>query len=205
MGVRSRQLARPRRRRSAAAGFTLLEIVIAIGIFFMMVTLSMWTMTDSVDQSLASERARQLRMLAEMKLGEIAVFERHFDQNLGPEWFDDLPDPLRKDFEGWQWQLDVDDVTTFGEEKENAPALFASAHAKDASATGAGSADPSSNPASKTKGESQVLRQLVLKVWAPGEDGAEGDSIEIVTYLPQVEAKAASGTSTTGTPSGGGK
>ena len=164
-------------------------------IFFLIITFAYWSMIDAVDQSISSERQRQLVMLAQRKLGEIAIFERHFDENLGPEGFDDLPDEMRDDFEGWEWQLDVTDVTTFGPPKDNAPGLFETTDTKGAQ-TGTDTADTSAQSAKK--GEAQVIRQLTLKVWAPGDDGGEGDSIEIVTYLPQIAAKTAAGSKPAG-------
>ena len=62
--------------------------------------------------------------------------------------------------------------------------------------TGTDTADTSAQSAKK--GEAQVIRQLTLKVWAPGDDGGEGDTIEIVTYLPQIAAKTAAGSKPAG-------
>lgn len=177
------------RRGSRRAGFTLIEITAAMVIYFLIVTLAVWSMSDADDQSLDAERARQLRMLADLKLGEIAIFERHFDEPLGPEGFHDLPEDLREEFADWEWQTEVGDRTIFGPVKdEHAPSLYESEASTDASQT----PTETSSSAAKGKGESQLLREIVLKVTAPADDG-EGDAIEIVTYLPQVPAKASGG------------
>lgn len=190
----------PRLRRTAPAlaraGFTLIEVTAAIMIFFLMVTFAFWAMSDAVDQSISSERARQLRMLAERKLGEIAVFERHFDDNLGPDPFDDLPEGMREDFDGWEWQIDVKDYTAFGQPSDDAPALFDQASSTDAAAAGTDTADTSA--AAAKKGDRQVTRVLKLTIRAPAEDGEDGDTIEVVTYLPQVVQKAVAGSKSTG-------
>lgn len=180
-------------------GFTVLEIVVAMLIFFLIITFAFWTMSQSVDQSLSAERARELRLLAGRKLAEIAVFEKHYDENLDGD-FSDLPDDLRERYEGWTWKLDVTDRTIFGTQKdEHAEPLFESATdtATTAKTTGAGSSTAGEESAGAKKGETQVLRELVLTVTSPGDDGGAGDSIELVTYLPQVVAKqttAAKGT-----------
>lgn len=179
----------PARSRS---GFTLIELTAAILLFFIIVTFAYWAMGSSVDQSIRAETGRELRMLAERKLGEVAVFERFYDEQLGPEEFDDLPEEMRERYKDWTWQTDVRDVTVVGDQKdENAPPLYGEAsdsatETKDESSSGTG------GTAAK-KGETQLLREIVLKVTAPGGDGGDGDSIEIVTYLPQVPAKAAAG------------
>ena len=180
------------RRGRLARGFTLLEITVAMLIFFLSVSFAFVTMSDSVDQSLGAERARELRMLAERKLGEIALFEGYYD-NPPPEGdFSDLPDEIRDRYEKWTWKLEVRDVTVFGTQKDElAPYLFeAPADAKDTTKDAGSTADA----ASAKKGETQVLRELVLTIVAPAEEGT-GESVEVVTYLPQVAAKAAAAAS----------
>lgn len=186
-----------RRRR---AGFTLLEILVSIMIFLGMVSMALWMMASAEDQALASERARQLRMLAEYKLGEISIFERRFDQNDEGD-FSDLPEDMRELYREWRWRLDVRDVTAFeGKTVDpNAPLLFpdassssTSTDAGSGSGSGSGGTSGTSGTEGTGKGESQILRELVLTVTAPSDTGeGEGDSIEIVTFLPQVATKAA--------------
>lgn len=179
---------RRQRRRPASSGFTLLEITVAMLIFFLIVSFAFVTMSDSVDQSLGAERARELRMLAERKLGEIAVFEGFHDTETPEGDFSDLPEEIRQRYEKWTWKLEVRDVTVFGTQKDEAAAYLFEAPA-DAKATTdpAGSA---TDAASAKKGETQVLRELVLTISGPAEEGS-GETLEVVTYLPQVAAKAA--------------
>jgi type II secretory pathway pseudopilin PulG len=170
-------------------GFTLLEIVVAILIFFVIITFAAWVTSQSVDQALAAERARELRLLAGRKLAELAVFEKHYDEVLDGD-FNDLPDGMREKFEGWTWKLDVTDRTVFGTQKdEHAEPLFDSATDTSLTSKTGSSSTAGEETAGASKGETQVLRELVLTVTAPGEDGGPGDSVEIVTYLPQVVAK----------------
>lgn len=186
----------PSGARRASGGFTLLEITVAMLIFFLIVTFAFWSMSDAVDQALAAEQARRLRMLADRKLGEVAVFEQEFDPAGGADEgdFDDLPDELRDLYEGWTWEIEVRDVTVFGLQKDqNAPYLFPDSvpSTEETAAGGTGTSSGTSSGSSK-KGETQLLRELRLRVAAPAsEDGGEGDAIEVVTYLPPVAAKAA--------------
>lgn len=179
----------PRRRfrpANGAAGFTLLEITAAMLIFFLVVMFSLWMMSDATDQSLGAWNARSLRMLAERRLGEIAVFEKHYDEPDGGG-FDDLPEELREEYAEWEWETEIRDVTVFGTQKdENAPYLFGDPgdDEKESSGTGAGDAGATK------KGDTQVLREIVLRIRAPGAEG-ETELIEVVTYLPQVAQKAA--------------
>ena len=56
---------------------------------------------------------------------------------------------------------------------------------------------PSGQPAAK-KGETQTVRELTLRVSASPDQG--GDSVELITFMPLVNHKAAPAT-----PAGGGK
>jgi len=193
-------------RRRSSAGFTLIEITAATLLFFIVVTFALQATTDSVDQSLSAERARRLSMMAGLKLGEIEVFERYHDYPpSAPTDFDNLPEDLAAEYEGWQWESLIEDFTFFGRQKDpNAPYFFeedASDAEEDTSASG-GSTGPGSG-AQNSKGDTQILRRVVLKVTTPSEDG-DGDSIEIVTFLPQVARQTSTGTGT-GTGTGDGK
>lgn len=184
-------------RGAAQAGFTLLEITVAMLIFFLIVSFAFMTMSDSVDQSLGAERARELRMLAERKLGEISVFESFHDTETPEGDFSDLPEEIRDRYEKWTWKLEVRDVTVFGTQKDEAAAYLFETPTETKETTAASGSSPDAAGSGK-KGETQVLRELVLTISAPAEDGS-GETIEVVTYLPQVAAKAAAA------PAGGGK
>jgi prepilin-type N-terminal cleavage/methylation domain-containing protein len=179
-------------------GFTLLEIVTAMMIFFLVISFAIWTTAAAEDQAIAAQRARQLRMLGELKLGEIAVFEQHFDQETGnDQQFDSLPDDLREEFKDWRWRLQIKDVTAFGPQTDqNAEYLFEEPEDAKKNADGTpAEPDPSAGqPGAAKKGDTQLLRQLTLTVTAPGEDGGDGDAIEIVTFLPMIVQKTATKT-----------
>lgn len=177
--------------RRSERGFTLLEVIIAFALFAAIVVFAGWRVLDASDQSLSAERARQLRMLAEIRAGEIEIFEKYYDQPLSGD-FDDLPEEIRDAYEGWEWETEIRDVTVFGLQKdEAAPYLFTENDpGTDPDAASSGGSSGGSGGTSKSKGETQILRELVLKVRSPSLDGAS-DEIEIVTYLPTVVAAAA--------------
>ena len=178
---------RPGLRRSG--GFTLLEMIAALAIIAITMLFSSLVMVDSYDQSLGAQNARILRMLAERKLGEIAVFERHFDANEAAD-FSDLPEEIRDEYDDWEWETEIRDVTVFGTQTDpNADYLFESA---DPTTEGTLGGTATGAEAAKKKGDTQMLREVVLRVKAPSEEG-EGELVEIVTYLPQVPVKTAAG------------
>jgi prepilin-type N-terminal cleavage/methylation domain-containing protein len=191
--MRATSDARPSRR----AGFTLLEIVVAMMIFFLIITFAFWTMSQSVDQALSAERSRELRLLVERKLGEVAVFQEHYGQYDDQDGdFSDLPEGMRERFEGWTWKVHVETKTAFLTGDEGAPALF------DGSGTGTTSTTTTDEAAKAAAAKSVKLTEFVLTVTAPGDDGGTGDSVEVVTYLPE-DPKPATGTAAPGAPGGG--
>ena len=185
-------------RRAARLGFTLLEITVAMMIFFLIISFALWAMADSTDQGLAAKHSRELRMLAEMKLGEVAIFETYYNDEDGTDkTFDDLPEGMRDIYRDWHWSLGIKDVTVFGvKNDDNAPYLFGEPdEAKTTNADGtSGTGDSGGTPAAGAtkKREPKLLRQIVVTVSVPSEDG-EGDSdgIELVTYLPLPPQKTA--------------
>lgn len=181
-------------RTAQRGGFTLLEIVMAMSIFFLVVSFSLVITADASDQALAAENARRLRMLAEMKAGEMAVFERYYDDEDGTDKsFENLPEELRELYRDWTWTLAIEDVTAFGKQKdENARYLFGEPDGESSTKDGT---YPGAEPTQK--GDTQLLRQLVLTVKSPENEG-EGDSIEIVTFMPLLPQKTAA-------PAGGAK
>ncbi len=173
-------------------GFTLLEIVVALAIFSFIAAVTLSTTADSDYLAGRSRRARELRLLAERKLGEILLFESHFDDTLDGDF---AGDPMLGDEGGdWKWQLDVRDVTVFGiSNQDDAQYLFGapSDEEKTAASTPAqGLAGATGQPGAAKKGEMQQLRELTLKVSAPQTEGT-GDSVEIVTFMPEVAARTA--------------
>ena len=197
---------RPRRslRSQRSAGFTLLEVVAAMLIYFLIVTFSLWAMSDSYDQSLAAEDARVLRMLAERRLGEVAVFERYWDgkETLSGR-FDDLPDELGEAYGNWEWECEVRDVTVFGTQSDpNADYLFESPSTT--TDPNAADAQQQQTQTPQKKGDTQMLREIVVRVKSPPEDGEE-QMVELVTYLPQVPVKTAGGAAKDSGAQGAGK
>ena len=75
------------------------------------------SLQNSTDQALDSVRARELRVLAERKMGEIQVFEAEYDDIYDNEDFDDYHDDL---YDGWEWSLFIRDVVIFGTTNDEA-------------------------------------------------------------------------------------
>ena len=184
-------------RRRRQHGFTLLEILVAIAIFAFVAGAAMQTMSSADYMAVSGKRARELRMLAERKLGEILTFEQHFDDNMDGDLGDDYPEYGTK-FRDWKWQLEIRDVTVFGiATQEDAQYLFGAptdeekaAAATPAPGTSGGAAQPG-QPAKK--GETQQIRELTLRVTSPADEGA-ADSVQLITFAPIVGKKSAGGT-----------
>ncbi len=195
---------RPPHRLHDAGGFTLLELIAAITIFGFMSVMALVSMQNSTDQALDSVRARELRLLAERKMGEIQVFEAEFDEILDNRNFDSYGDEL---YDGWEWSLFIRDVVIFGTTNDEAAEyLFGAPANNDDENTDPAGTDPNANGDQEQEGETQYLRELTLTVTAPREDGGGGgsDSVTIVTFVPLVESgPAGSGGGATGGAGGG--
>jgi prepilin-type N-terminal cleavage/methylation domain-containing protein len=174
-------------------GFTLLELLAAIVIFAGMAVAVIVAMDTWTDRALRSVRARELRMLAERKLGEIAVFEKEFDDIYDNEAFGD---EYGEEWEGWEWSLYIRDVVIFGETNDEAAEYLFGAPDED-------DEDEQDEEANQQQGETQFLRELTLTVRAPadGESGGIDDSVTVVTFLPLVDHGP---TAPTGNNPGGG-
>ena len=183
---------RPPHRSDQAGGFTLLELIAAITIFGFMSVMALVSMQNSTDQALDSVRARELRLLAERKMGEIQVFEAEFDEILDNRNFDSYDDDL---YDGWEWSLFIRDVVIFGTTNDEAAEyLFGAPANNDDENTDPAGTDPNANGDQEQEGETQFLRELTLTVTAPREDGGGGsDSVTIVTFVPLVESGPAGG------------
>ena len=185
------------RRSLAAAGFTLLELLVAISIFITMMTAILVFMDSSDVKVAGSLRARELRVLAEWKLGEVEIFEREFDDIFDDEDFDEYGDR----WDGWTWSLGIRDVVIFGTTSdENAEYLFGAPDEDDEEQD----QDAGGAPAER-EGETQFLRELTLTVKAPDDGAGENDSVTIVTFLPLVDygVAAPGGAGAPGPGSGG--
>jgi type II secretion system protein I len=191
-------------------GFTLLEILVAIAIFAFVAGAAMQTMSSADENAASAKRARELRMLAERKLGEILTFEAYYDDNMDGDFGDEYPE-YKTQFRDWKWQLEVrgspgPPLIVFGiSNAEDAQYLLGAptdeekaAAATPASGTTGGAAQPG-QPAKK--GDPQELRELTLRVTAPTDQGA-ADSVEIVTFAPVVGKKTAGATAAGGTTGG---
>jgi len=169
-----------RQPRPADAGFTLLELMAAITIFSIMAGMVLVSLQDSTEMALTSVRARELRILAERKMGEILLFEAEFDDIYDNERFDDYDDEL---YDGWEWSLLIRDVVIYGDTNDEAAEFLFEDPGED------DETDPAATDAGaeEQKGETQFLRELSLTVRAPTDDGEGGDSVTIITFVPLVD------------------
>jgi prepilin-type N-terminal cleavage/methylation domain-containing protein len=162
----------------ASDGFTLLELILAIALFSMIVVLTLQNTESSTEKVLDGIRARELRQLADRKLGEILLFEEEFDR------FEYDSGDLRdygEQFEDWRWELSVRTVVVFGSsEQEGASYLFEAPPEDEEEAAPAQDGTPA------TKGETQELRELILRITAPSE-GDASDFVEITMFVPEVD------------------
>ena len=171
------------------SGFTLLEILIAIAIFAFIAGAAMQTMANSDYLATSAKRARELRMLAERKLGEILTFEHHYDEydSFEGDFMSDYPE-YKDRFKDWRWQLDIRYVTVFGiSTKEDAQYFFGAPTDEEKAAAQPATGGSPAGPAPASKGTPQELRELTLRVSAPADDG-DGDSVELIVLAPILQA-----------------
>ena len=172
-------------------GFTLLEVLVALAIFAFVASAAVQTMANSDYLAASARRARELRMLAERKLGEVLAFEQHYDDNYELQDFD-YPE-YEDHFKDWKWQLDVRDVTVFGTATEDAPSLYGETDEEKEAQQNAGASGSTAGTQpgqTQRKGEAQQVRELTLRVSAPAEGGAS-DSVQLIVFAPLVTRKTA--------------
>ena len=178
-------------------GFTLLEILVAIAIFTFVAAAAGQTMASADYLTASGKRARELRMLAERRLGEVLSFEGYWDDKAPYEGdFADYGE-YKDQFKDWKWQVDIRDVTAFGvSTAENAEYLFGAptddekAQAAQQSGGGSASGAGSSGTTTQKVGKPQELREITLRVLAPTDQGP-GDSVELIVFASKIAAKAA--------------
>jgi len=167
-------------------GFTLLELLAAFVIFGLMASAVLVDLDRATSRALGAVRARELRVLAEERLGRITVFEGEYDDLFPRTPFDDLDDDR---WDGWEWELDIRDIKVFespgAASDEQVEYLFGppdKAEEEEAAETTPGATQPRS--------DTQYLRELTLTVHSPEIDG-ESDSVTIITFLPLVDRSTA--------------
>lgn len=176
-----------------ARGFTLLEIIVAVAIFAFIAGAAMQTMSSSGNLAGTAMRARDLRMLAERKMGEVLTFDAHYEaENLSGTFA--TYEEYKDRFDGWTWQVETRDVYVFGiASDENAEYLFGAPTDDEKAAqtqtqTGGGAGQPG-QPAKKS--EPKKLREITVRVASPTEDGTP-DSVELIMFAPPLERQGAS-------------
>lgn len=77
-------------------GFTLLEVMVALGILAMAITSLVIVRNEAIEQAISSKDTRKLKMLAELKIGEI-VSGINTDKNLGGNF--------SGEYEDYTWEI----------------------------------------------------------------------------------------------------
>jgi prepilin-type N-terminal cleavage/methylation domain-containing protein len=188
-----------------ADGFTLLEILVAVAIFAFVASAAMTVMADSDYMAASGKRARELRMLAERKMGEILAFEQHFDDlpAADGDFQSDYPEYGER-FKGWTWNLEIRDVVVFGvsnaddaqylfgapTDDEKAQALQQTGSGTTGQTGQSGQTGQTGQPTSSAAklGKTQELRELTLRVSSSTEEGG-GDSVQIIMFAPKLAPK----------------
>lgn len=176
----------------AQRGFTLLEVLVAFAIFSFVAGAAIQTMSNCDHLSVSARRARDLRMLAERKLGEVLAFEEHYDAGNVPEGtFEDYAE-YKDRFAEWTWQVEIRDVTVFGiSTQEDAQYLFGEPTDDERTAQSQPTGGQSGQPGQPAKkGELQQLREITVRIASPAEEGTP-DSVELVVFAPLVKKAAA--------------
>jgi len=181
-------------------GFTLLEILVAFAIFVFIASAAMLTISSSHLHAAAARRARDLRMLAERKLGEVLAFEEFYDAENQDGRFDEY-DEYKDLYADWTWQVEIRDVTVFGiSSQEDAQYLFGEPTDDERTAQSQPTGGQSGQPGQPAKkGELQQLREITVRVGSPPDDGTP-DSVELIVFAPLVKKAAAAGKPPDGKP-----
>jgi prepilin-type N-terminal cleavage/methylation domain-containing protein len=172
-------------------GFTLLEVLVAGAIFTFVAAAAAQITTNSDYLASTAIRARELRMLAERKLGEVMAFEEYYDQDNREGRFDAYEE-YKDRFADWTWQVEIRDVTVFGiSTQEDAQYLFGQPTDDEKAAQSQPQGGQTGQPGQPAKkGELQQLREITVRVASPA-DGGMPDSVELIVFAPLVKKAAA--------------
>jgi type II secretion system protein I len=144
----------------ATAGFTLVEVLVALAIISLVLFSLLVAVNDSLVRSYTCSRYRTARLLADEKMGEVymgllgnevgsewGTFEREYDQEHG---YPDVHWELT--VSEYEWTLQSTSDTTLDEEQETE--------------------------------EPVLLRQVRLRTWFDGFEGNQEGEVKLVAFLP---------------------
>lgn len=167
-------------------GFTLLELMAAIALFSLTVTLTLESITNSADQALRAANARTLNYLAEYKIGELAYMEKEtFAATEGDGGFDE---ELGDEYEGWEYSWKTRVLAVFGTVDQGSKIVdgyYWDEDRKEAEETSNDGTRETTGPSTTPGGPAFTVLEVTLTVRAPAEDEDDGDAVTLVAILRQ--------------------
>jgi len=157
----------------ANAGFTLLELVVAITLFAFIIVHVLADREDSIKMSGEAKVIQTVRFLALAKIDEVRYDPERFGEGDSGDFTEFDPDePV---YENYTWEVEIKKVVAVGASEDSGESyLFED--------------DEDSDPLTDSEGDpvaARYVRKMTLTVnYAPKGDIQPDLSVRIVTYLP---------------------
>jgi len=161
------------RRGVAEAGFTLLELVVAITIFAFIIVQVLADREESIAMSGRARVIQTVRLLALAKIDEVRYDPERYGEGDSGDFTDLYPD--ERFYENFTWDLEIKKVVAVGSGEDSGDSyLFED--------------DEDADPLSDADGnpvEPRYVRKMTLTVsYAPKGEVQPDLSIQVITYLP---------------------
>ena len=165
------------RRRSRQAGFTLLELVLAITLFAFIIVEVLADRETSIKMSADARMIQMVRYLAQSKIDEIRHDPSQFNDTDSGDFSElDPEDPI---YERFTWSMEMRQLVAVGASEESADEyLFPEDEDAEPTASSAEGEGP---------GAYYVRRLTVIVAYEAGDVERPDLSIKIVTYIPAEE------------------
>ncbi|MCU0727784.1 MAG: prepilin-type N-terminal cleavage/methylation domain-containing protein [Planctomycetes bacterium] len=162
-----------RRPRSAAAGFTLLELVAAISLFALIIVYVLADREDSIRMSADARLIQTVQYLAAAKIDEIRHDPDAYGESEGGD-FEDLENDWQK-FTDFSWELETERVVVIGKSDDrDATHLFPEDEDEEVPEAGEG-----------RKVSTRFLRRITFTVrYTPEGEVRDDLGLVIRTFLP---------------------
>jgi prepilin-type N-terminal cleavage/methylation domain-containing protein len=158
---------------AAEAGFTLLELVVAITLFAFIIVQVLADREDSIEMSGRAKIIQTVRYLALAKIDEIRYDPERFGEGDSGD-FTDL-DPDSPTYEDYTWEVEIKKVVVVGTGEDSGDSyLFEDDQ----------DADPVTDSDGNPVEPRSVRRMSLLVNYAPAGEVQPDLSIKVVTYLP---------------------